>query len=505
MKYVILRIISLIPALLSQVLWLVLLINWLSPFAVIINTVLSILAALLVLVIINKRAEGAYRSLWLLIILTFPILGTLMYLSFEKSRTTRRFIEKITNAGKELPKLPPADPEAVEQINSKNKRFAQTVDYVTNHTDYPIMENEQATYYPVGEDMWTAMLEDMKKAKKYIFAEYFILEEGHMWNSITEIMAQKVKEGVDVRVLYDDVGSLKTYTKRNARGLVERGIKVTQFNPLVFLSGTVNNRDHRKMLIVDGEIAYTGGINMADEYINAIEKFGHWKDIGFRTVGKPVYSYIYMFAEFWNAYSKDKIPEEYLAQQENLQAPDHPDGYILSYCDFPMRPDPTSNNLYIELLSQATERVWFYTPYLMLGDTLHDAFVRAAHRGIDVRIIMPGSADKDLINRISRSYYPVLIEEGVRIFEYTPGFIHAKACLVDHDICAIGTVNLDYRSLFLHFENNAVFFQASIFDDLEKDYYDTLAQSQEIYLEDTKRGPFSRIIDGILRIFAPLC
>lgn len=316
-------------------------------------------------------------------------------------------------------------------------------------------------------------------------------------------MRKRFKIGVDVRVIYDDFGSLTTLPGDYPKLLAKKGIKCIQFNPIrLFFSGTLNNRDHRKILVIDGNIAFSGGCNLADEYINEYERFGHWKDIGFKTTGAIVQSYTYMFAEFWDAFSKEKIPEKDIKPSKIEK--NESEGYIQTYYDSPTNPDAISNDLYNDLLSQATEYAWFYTPYLMLNDSLRDSFIRAAKRGVDVRIYMPGIPDKTIAFSLSRSYYKQLLEAGVKIFEYTPGFLHAKAALIDDKIGTIGSVNLDYRSLFLHFECNTLFYKVGALKDLKNDMIDTEIKSKEIKIEDTKRNIFSRIFNAILRIFAPL-
>jgi cardiolipin synthase len=272
------------------------------------------------------------------------------------------------------------------------------------------------------------------------------------------------------------------------------------------IHGTLNYRDHRKMLVIDGEIAFSGGVNLADEYINKKKKYGHWKDIGFYVTGAAAQVYSQMFVEFWNAFSKPQqqleIKKYFPPVPKNIS--DSDDGYVLSYFDSPVRFETFSNDLYIDLLYQAEHSAWFYTPYLMLGDHLLEAFVKAAERGVDVRIIMPGIPDKKMVFRLSRSYYEDLLKAGVKIYEYTPGFVHAKAFMCDDKVCGIGTVNLDYRSLFLHFECNSVFYRADIMKDLKKDYEETLGKCRQVKLEDISHNIIHKFIDNILRVFAPL-
>ncbi len=508
MEKILRRVLTILPAVLLQLIWLLVLFKWLAPWAVVINGVLGVLALLFVLYIITKQDEGTYKILWLLVILTFPLPGALLYLLFGNKRTTKPLKKRLDEVRPLLPAEPDYTTPLYEALSVENKRMAQTFRTVQNMTGYPLRINRSAEYYPLGDDLFPVMLEELKKAERFIFVEYFIIENGRMWNSMVKIMKRKAAEGVDVRVMYDDLGSISTFAKESAKKLRKKGIKCEAFNPLVTVKGTLNYRDHRKMLIIDGRVAFSGGVNLADEYINHVEKHGHWKDIGFKITGEAVGNYTRMFAEFWNAFtwnaiSGDTVPEEYLITPHDES--DEGDGLILSYYDSPVRADAVSNELYIDLLSQAKESAWFYTPYLMPGDALTEAFVRAARRGVDVRIIMPGVPDKKLVFRMSRSFYPVLLEAGVRIYEYSPGFVHAKACVIDGVVGTVGTVNLDYRSLFLHFENNSLFYKASLLSDLQEDFSATMRSSEEKTLQNIGHGLFKWIVDGVLRIFAPLC
>ncbi len=495
------RLLTVLPAILIQAVWLYVLFKWLAPWAVIINLALSVLSFLFVLYLITKQDESTYKILWLLVILTFPLPGALLYLLFGNKRTTKPLRKRL---GKTLP-LPAENSDSEEiysEISKDNKRLAQSFRWTESKTGFKPCVNRGAKYYSLGDEMLPDMLEELKKAEKFIFVEYFIIENGLMWDSITEILAEKAVAGVDVRVMYDDLGSISTYSAKDAESLRKKGVRCMPFNPLVFVKGQLNCRDHRKMLIIDGKVAFSGGVNLADEYINHIEKHGHWKDIGFKMTGEGVMNYVRMFAEFWNAFAYERIPDSFLECPETSR---DTDGYVLSYYDSPLRNDAVSNELYIDLLSQAQESAWFFTPYLMPGNALLDAFVRAAKRGVDVRIIMPGIPDKKLVYRMSRSFYSVLLDAGVKIYEYTPGFVHAKASIIDGKVGTIGTVNLDYRSLFLHFENNSLFYNASVLKSLEDDFIRTQEKCVERTKENVGQSFGKWLIDGVLRIFAPLC
>lgn len=496
------RVLTVIPAAAVQALWILLLVKWLSPYAAYITLALSVAAVLLVLFIIIKRDETAYKILWLLVILTVPVAGALLYLLFGNRRTARplrKRLRRVQEAGQPAPLPCGGTPFEGE------KRMEQTVRWLEHKTGYPLMRAEDVRYYPLGDAMYPDMLTDLQAAKKTIYLEYFIIEPGEMWQSIVDILAQKVREGLDVRVMYDDLGSISTFNFSNALALEKLGIRCVTFNPLLALKGTANYRDHRKMLIVDDAVAYSGGVNLADRYINREHPYGHWKDTGFRLTGAPVRSFTHMFLTFWNAFSLQKEEPMPMPPAAAAAEPAAQDGWVLSYYDSPLNSEATSNRLYIDLLSQATDYAWFFTPYLMLGDDLLDAMLAAAQRGVDVRIIMPGIPDKKLIFRMSRSFYQVLLTGGVKIYEYTPGFVHAKSLVCDDRAATVGTVNLDYRSLFLHFENNSLFYRGSIVARVKEDFLATQSQCRAVEACDMKRYSRRWIVDGVLRIFAPLC
>ena len=496
------RVLTVIPAAAVQALWILLLVKWLSPYAAYITLALSVAAVLLVLFIIIKRDETAYKILWLLVILTVPVAGALLYLLFGNRRTARplrKRLRRVQEAGQPAPL-----PCGVTPFEGE-KRMEQTVRWLEHKTGYPLMRAEDVRYYPLGDAMYPDMLTDLRAAKKTIYLEYFIIEPGEMWQSIVDILAQKVREGLDVRVMYDDLGSISTFNFSNALALEKLGIRCVTFNPLLALKGTANYRDHRKMLIVDDAVAYSGGVNLADRYINREHPYGHWKDTGFRLTGAPVRSFTHMFLTFWNAFSLQKEEPMPMPPAAAAAEPAAQDGWVLSYYDSPLNSEATSNRLYIDLLSQATDYAWFFTPYLMLGDDLLDAMLAAAQRGVDVRIIMPGIPDKKLIFRMSRSFYQVLLTGGVKIYEYTPGFVHAKSLVCDDRAATVGTVNLDYRSLFLHLENNSLFYRGSIVARVKEDFLATQSQCRAVEACDMKRYSRRWIVDGVLRIFAPLC
>lgn len=498
MKRIIGRIFAIFPAVVLQVLWYVFIWKFLNSIFPFVNELLTICALLFVLSIVSDFEEANYKIMWILIILPFPIFGAWLYMNFGNRRTAKPLDKKITKTKHELNYKMETNSQIQEDLKQKNIRFSQTLQSIGN----PITYIKDIQYYSLGDSCFPDMVKAIESAKKFVYIEYFIIEEGIFFNTLVDILKEKVKEGVDVRIIYDDIGSVTTYSIKNIKKLNTYGIQCIPFNPLVFVRAELNNRDHRKMLIVDNEVCFSGGINIADEYINVKEKYGHWKDIAFRITGDAVNQYTYMFIELWNAFSNQKIPKENLLHAfENKNT--HK-GYIVSYYDSPAKKRHISRQLLLDTFSCATKRVWIYTPYLILGDSLMESLCTLALRGVDVRIMIPGIPDKKMVYRMSLSYCRSLIEAGVKIYQYTPGFLHAKAWLIDDDICTIGTVNLDYRSLFLHFECNSIFYECDVFKDLEKDMKDTMSKSYLMKKEDLNSRILYQLFDKILRIFAPL-
>ncbi len=514
MKKIIGRVIIVIPALALQVVWFYLTLGVLNRvtkghLGEIINGIFTVLAVFFVVRLISRRDESSYKLLWVLVIVALPVLGAMLYFTLGNKTTGRALRRKLQKTASELKGLYDGEQLRntgnIDEIKNEDERLSQTLSFIMQSTGFPVLKNDSSKYYPFGEMMFADMCEDLKRAERFIFIEYFIIQSGKFWGTITEILAERVQAGVDVRVMYDDLGSIATYSVKDITELSKLGIKCVPFNPFFLIKSQLNNRDHRKIMVIDGKVAYSGGVNLADEYINEKQMFGRWKDIGFRLTGKAVACYTYMFAEFWNAFAHDKISDEELKKVATVE--EHPcrdNGYILPYYDSPMRDEHTSNILFTEVLSTAKAYVWFYTPYLMLGDALFDAFIRAARRGLDVRIIMPGIPDKKLVYRLSRSYYEDLLKAGVKIYEYTPGFVHAKAFVSDDKLAGIGTVNLDYRSLFLHFECSSVFYKADIVKELKADYLNSLKECRERSLEDINTKLIHKLIDNFLRLLAPL-
>ena len=499
MKRILSRIFTILPAVLLQIIWYLLLLNWLNNIFPFINEVLSICAFIFVLHIASNYTESNYKLMWILLIVLFPILGAWLYILCGETRSTNRLNKNIEKAKMNLDVHDKTSEELNENIKQKDEHLFQTLNTISKNNEMPVHYIKDCKYYSLGDSMFPDMLKALKGAKKFIYMEYFIIEEGIFLNSMVDIFKEKVKEGVDVRVLYDDIGSISTYSLHNIKELNKYGIKCIPFNPAIFVKFQLNNRDHRKMLVIDNEIAFSGGVNIADEYINVKEKYGHWKDIGFSITGDGVNNYTFMFAQIWNSISNDKIQ-----MTTNFENRNEHNGYILSYYDSPSNKVHTSRQFLLETFYRATKRVWIYTPYLILDDSVVEGLCALARRNVDVRIMIPGIPDKKIVYRLTMSFARQLLKEGIQIYQYTPGFLHAKAWLIDEDLCSIGTVNLDYRSLFLHYECNSIFYQSSIFHSLKKDMEQTMEMSKQMKEEDCKQSIIKNLWDDFLRLFAPL-
>ncbi|MBV7275095.1 cardiolipin synthase [Clostridium sp. PL3] len=491
--------------LIIQFVWFILFSISLTRYSALIKEFFAIFSILIVLYIIGQEENSSYKIGWIILIVVLPLLGSLLYLFFGNKRPAKWMAIRLDREHKKIVELMKGNRNILDEIGEFDERAMGTCRYLQERSSYPIYKNTATTYYPLGEIMYRDILSELKKAKHFIFLEYFIIEEGIMWNSVLEILTQKASEGVDVRVIYDDVGSLFLISKDFTRKMEMRGIKCMAFNkfrPILTLA--MNNRDHRKILVIDGHTAFNGGINIADEYINEKEKYGHWKDIGIRLKGEAVWSFTLMFLEMWNAFKKDKdILENFEPYIHNKSDLDY-SGYVQPFSDSPLDNEAVGENIYIELLSQAKRYIYIFTPYLIIDNEMKSALCMAAKRGVDVRIVTPGIPDKKIVFRLTRSNYAPLLKAGVRVYEYTPGFIHAKSYVCDDEVAVVGTINMDYRSLYLNFECGTLMYKTSAIIELKKDSQETILKSREIRLSDCRNGFLGSLFDAVLRVFSPL-
>ncbi|MCM1579138.1 MAG: cardiolipin synthase [Ruminococcus sp.] len=494
-------------SLILQILWIVTSVMSLSAYSNWIDMGLRLLSLLAILYIICKDDNPSYKIIWIILILVVPILGGFMYLFAGNKKPSKKMHRKIENSHEKLVKEFEDDSSVREKMSGYAPRHSETFSYVRNISGYPCRDDSTVKYYPLGDDMYKEILEEVSKAKRYIFLEYFIIAEGDMWDRLLKILIDKADSGVEVRIIYDDMGCIALLPPHYGINLEKEhpNIKCLAFNPAVpVLSLVMNNRDHRKILVIDGHTAFSGGVNISDEYINVTHPFGHWKDTGTMIKGKAAMNFCEMFLEMWHAFrdcDKDFKLSDYEA--ENYPALENT-GIIQPFYDTPLDREALSENLYIDILNAAEKYVYIYTPYLILDDNMKNALCLAAKRGVDVRIVTPGIPDKKAIYRLTRANYKPLLEAGVRIFEYAPGFIHAKSFAADDKIAVVGTINLDYRSLFLHFECGTLFYGCEAVKDLRRDCEETFEKCREITKDNVKNYFKGTMFDALFRLLAPL-
>ncbi|WP_195988022.1 cardiolipin synthase [Clostridium sp. D53t1_180928_C8] len=464
----------------------------------------TIITAILVIYILNKKENPSFKLAWMVLLVISPVFGGLFYL-FVKFQVESKLINyKLLKIIGETQQYLSQDKEVINELEEVDMQVANLAKYMVNIGGYPIYKNTDIKYFPLGEEKFKEMKEQIKKAKDFIFMEYFIVEESYMWNSILELLEEKVKQGVEVRFMYDGMCSLALLPYDYPESIKEKGIKCKMFSPIKpVLSTAQNNRDHRKILVIDGKVAFNGGINLGDEYINRIEKYGHWKDTAVMLTGEAVKSFTLMFLQMWNINEKnhDDFKKYISIEKEEENAV----GYVMPYGDSPLDNENVGENVYLDILATAKEYVHIMTPYLIIDNEMMTALTYAAKRGIDVKLILPSIPDKKSAFMLARTYYPELIEAGVKIYEYTPGFVHAKIFSSDDQKAVVGTINLDFRSLYLHFECATFFYKTNVIRDIESDFQNTLKLCKNITIEDyNKLNIFYKIGGGILKLIAPL-
>ena len=478
--------------------------QYLREYSMIVYAVFVVVGLLVVLHLYNGRGTPEFKLVWMLPVLVFPVFGSIFYLYIylqPGTKIIKRRLETLSKETKEYLQQEEAVKERLQEESSLMTRFS---DYMYHYGQCPVYDRTEAKYYPLGDDQYRDILVELKKAEKFIFLEYFIVEEGIMWNSILKILKDKVKEGVEVRFMYDGMCTLTLLPYFYPKLLEEEGIQCKMFSPIKpMFSSHYNNRDHRKILVIDGKVAFTGGTNLADEYINHKERFGHWKDTAIMVKGKAVEKFTYLFLEMWNiSEQKPENYEKYCSPQRDVI---RDDVYFIPYGVSPFGEERIGKRVYLDILNTAQHYVHIMTPYLILDYEMMMALVYAAKRGVEVKIIMPHIPDKRYAFDVAKTYYNELLEAGISIYEYTPGFVHAKIFVSDDEKAVVGTVNLDYRSFYHHFECGVVLYKNSEIAAIEKDYQNTLEKCQKVTEADYgKQKLIDRMIGKILRIFAPL-
>lgn len=455
--------------------------------------------------IIVKRGKSAYKFVWLFTVITLPIFGTLFYILFYRQASSKRFSKRVKNSEEHMREFYSLIGSDVSAATADYPAEESRINYLEKAAGFPVYAGTDAEYLSCGEAMFASMKAELENAKKYIFMEYFIIREGEMWQGIYDILKRKAKEGVKIRIMYDDIGCLKGLPEGFRADLKHHGIECAVFNPFKpFLISVQNNRDHRKITSIDGKIAFTGGVNIADEYINKLNRFGHWKDAGVKLCGKAAWGLTMMFLQNWEMATKLKEDYSQYFPYKSSPCPDCGNGYFQPYTDSPTDREEVGEHVYLQTVYEAKKYLYITTPYLIIDGKMSDALTLAAKSGVDVKIITPHKWDKKFVHVVTRSYYKELLEGGVKIYEYSSGFIHSKTFVSDDRTAIVGTTNLDYRSLYLHFECGVAGYDEAFAGAVKKDFEETLIKTQEITLADCKENVFKRIFTAFLRLFAPL-
>ena len=547
------RMIFAVISILAEVLVIIFLVFSAGQKAGWIYTLFHFLGAVFVLRIYGSHKTASIRMTWMLVILLLPITGTLLYLLIGLNGHSLKMRKRYEDIDRILMPMLPENEDVAEKAKARDLRLGGIIEYIRRQAGYPVYQNTEVRYFDDGAKGFEAQKEDLAKAEKFIFMEYHAIEDAECWHEMLEVLVDRVKAGVEVRVFYDDMGSLGFINTDFVKRMEALGISCRVFNPFApGLNLFLNNRDHRKITVIDGKVGFTGGYNLANEYFHRTEPYGFWKDTGIRLEGDAVQSLTVTFLEMWNAvseYDKDDIDyvkylaatdaERVMKRRKKLDAEKAERiekdkeagfekvkegvmrdekflampgafagsglGFVQPYADSPMDDIHVGEDVYISMAESAQKYAWFITPYLIITDEMCHAFSLAARRGVDVRIITPGIPDKKIVYSVTRSYYNGLCRNGVRIFEFTPGFCHAKMSIADDLMATCGTINLDYRSLYHHFENGCLYADCDAVMETKKDFEETFAQCREVTEYYTYgRGAFLRFGQMLLRLAAPL-
>lgn len=468
-----------------------------------IYNLLNLMSLLVVLHIISAAKRASYKLLWSVMILSFPLFGGLLYVLVRWQDFAMVFKKHLQKAEESARPYRKENPEMSAVLKKEFPDYEKQCYYLTKTCGFCGYRNESAMYLTPGEEKFRELLLALEQAEKFIFLEYFIIHEGKMWNSVLDILKRKAASGVDVRLIYDDLGCFMLLPLDYQKFLASQGIRCVVFNKFrPALSTLQNHRDHRKIAVIDGKWAFCGGINLADEYINEVKRFGHWKDASVKISGEAVNSFTLMFLVMWQALTGEEVDMgAYLSSSSELK---NPDGFIIPYCDSPIDSEYVSEQVYLNMISDAKQYLYIQSPYLILDDSMVSALVLAAKNGVDVRILTPGKPDKWYVHMTTRSYYRELIAGGVKIYEYTPGFLHSKVMAADDTVATVGTVNLDCRSLYLHFECGTWLCGSRVVPKIRQDFMKTLESCKQISQADCREGFLKKIMQNILRLFAPL-
>jgi len=463
---------------------------------------------IIALYVVYKDMRPHNKLSWIFLILFLPFIGCPCYFFFGRSEMTKKSRNHIATLQAMIEPLRERQEDVEEYLKEKSDIAHKQMSCAINVGKYPVYMENESKYYHVGDDMFVDMIDDIKKAEKFIFLEFFIMKQGVMFDTLVDVLEERAKAGVHVRLIYDDMGCIDEFPPKYYKVLQKKGIHVACFNPFrPFLSIIMNNRDHRKIVVVDGKVAYTGGLNIADEYINAIERFGHWKDAGVRVTGDAVWSFTTMFLEMWSFITKgtEDFSKYKLIENNNATLLEQGRGFIQPYGDCPLDKRYLIESIYLNLISNAKKYVYIFTPYLIIGSELSTALINAARSGVDVRIVTPAIPDKKMVFLLTQSNYESLIRGGVKIYQYTPGFIHSKCFVVDDEYASVGTTNLDFRALYLHFECGVLMYKTQSVLKVKEDALLTFENSKQVSLAECEnKNFFYQLFLSVMRLFSPL-
>ncbi|MBQ6486621.1 cardiolipin synthase [Candidatus Saccharibacteria bacterium] len=474
-----------------------------NSYIAIIGVIYELIGVIIIINILKDSRKLSRDIIWVIFILLSPLFGTILYTVFGTNLRRNKLFRSIKKAEKENKKYLVQDEKIKNEIIKSDRDDLQ---YIVNYSGYPVTTNSKLTYYDFGEKFYPEFLKELKKAKKFIFMEYFIINKGKMWDSILEILKEKAKAGVDVRLIYDDMGSIAMLSEKYPKELSELGIKCIAFNKMSPFKGIfMNNRDHRKITVIDGKVAFTGGVNLSDEYINEKERFGVWKDNGLKVEGEAIWNLTVMFLTLWNVNISDSEKDKDYEKFKVESTIKIHDGFVVPYGLSPLYQNSIGEDIYLNMIDSAHNYLYIMTPYLVVDSDITSSLIRAAKRGVDVKIIVPGIPDKKFVYQLTTSYFRVLHENGVKICVYDKGFVHSKVFVSDDKKAIVGTINLDYRSLYLHFENGVYFEENSEVKKVKEDCVSLIKECRELKDKDVKTSPVKRAWQMVIRLFAPLC
>ena len=526
------RILLVVALMAVQVMILVAFFVWLHDYLPHFTAIVTLFTIGMVIYLFNIEMDAEAKLTWMLIIAVIPVFGAELLLFTRTNAGHRKIKNRVAELIQETKEVLPQDKETALELEADGGGLDDLGKYVGRSGCFPICRNDEAVYYPSGEVYIDAICEEIAKAERYVFLEFFIIEEGQMWGRVLELLKEKVEQGVDVRVLYDGMCDIANLPSNYAKLLQKQGIKAKKFSPIrPVVSSHYNYRDHRKILVIDGKTAFTGGINLADEYMNAVVRFGYWKDAAVMVRGEAARSFTLMFLQMWNIDEKEadftplervgktdyvgisekadaaapgSLPEAGAAPADENAAGES-DGFVMPYADCPLDNDKVGETVYMDMLYRANDYVHIMTPYLILDGELMAAFKYAAERGVDVRLILPGIPDKKAAYALAKTHYQELTASGVKIYEYTPGFVHAKVCVSDGKKAVVGTINFDYRSLYHHFECAVYLYRSRCIADIEKDFQKTQSACRAVTPETVRKESFFYKAAGwLLKFMAPL-